>query len=291
MYIGRFAPTPSGPLHFGSIIAALGSYLDARKNSGRWLVRLDDLDDTRVKPGACDTILNTLERLGLFWDGEVLYQSTRTDAYQHGLEYLKNCGLVYPCRCSRNALKGIKRYPGTCRNNLNPGERRHALRLFVNDCIILLEDRIQGNISFNLAEETGDFVLLRSDNIFAYQLASVIDDDWQMITHIVRGADLIESTICQIYLQTRLDMPAPEYCHLPVAVKADGRKISKTNRAQDALLYSTPEKVLLKAMKFLGFTLADELENGTPAEIIQWGIDNWDLAKVPSTRQITVNLD
>lgn len=287
MYIGRFAPTPSGPLHFGSIITALGSFLDARKKSGQWLLRIDDLDAHRVREGAKDSILRTLELLGLHWDGRVTYQSCRSDAYRKGLDLLQSKRLVYPCICTRREVKG-KPYPGTCRQRNLDTDGSHALRLTVNGGKINLADRIHGNITADIQAISGDFIVRRSDNIFAYHLAAVIDDHWQNVNNIVRGCDLIESTICQVYLQSKLGLSRPDYCHLPMAVESNGKKISKSSRAQNVLLKSSPETVLIKALEFLGHGPERELQGSSVEDIIQWGTDNWDITRVPKSRKIVV---
>jgi len=287
MYIGRFAPTPSGPLHFGSVIAALGSFLDARKNAGQWLVRIDDLDTPRVRPGASDSILRTLEMLGLHWDNEIQYQSTRHDAYQAGLDLLQSKQLAYPCTCPRKLVKG-RPYPGTCRDRKPDYESEHAIRVIVGEAAICLEDRVHGKVIRNLRKTTGDFIIRRSDNLFAYHLATVIDDSWQNITDIVRGGDLIDSTMCQIYLQSCLGLSRPGYCHLPVAVDQHGQKISKSNLHQDVLGGYPPANLLLDAFRFLGHSPDQELDACSVPEIIQWGIDNWQPEKIPRDREILV---
>lgn len=287
LYVGRFAPTPSGPLHFGSIIAALGSFLDARSNAGKWLVRIDDLDTPRTRPGAGDAILSSLELLGLHWDGEIQYQNTRHDAYQAGLDILRAKQLIYPCACPRKLVKG-RPYPGTCRErNLN-AEAGHALRLITGDSVIRLEDRMQGMVVRDLKQITGDFIIRRSDSLFAYHLATVIDDDWQKVTDVVRGGDLMNATICQAYLQSCLDLPRPRYCHLPVAVDHAGRKISKSNLEQDVLHGYPPAGLIRDALCFLGHSPDPGLADGPVEEIIQWGIDHWQVEKIPKDREIRV---
>lgn len=286
-YVGRFAPTPSGPLHFGSIIAALGSFLDARKNSGKWLVRIDDLDPPRNRPEAGDSILTTLEMLGLYWDGEIQYQSMRHDAYQAALDVLQAKQLVYPCTCPRKLVKG-RPYPGTCRNREQVPDTEHALRLITEDNKTFLNDRIHGTVVRNLRKMTGDFIVRRSDNLFAYHLATVIDDDWQNVTDVVRGGDLVDATMCQIYLQSCLDINRPGYCHLPVAVDQFGRKISKSNLEQDVLSGCPPARLLVDALCFLGHTPDQAVTEGPVEEIIQWGIDNWQIERIPKDREIRV---
>src|SRR3954469_4836970 len=225
MYTGRFAPSPTGPLHMGSLIAALASWLDARAAGGRWLVRMEDLDRPRVLPGADDAILDALSRLGLQWDGEVVYQSKRHDLYRRALERLGPH--TYWCGCSRReiadsslglATDGAPIYPGTCRDGL-PRARR-ALRVRTSSALIAFDDRLQGQQAQVLERDIGDFVLYRADGLFAYQLAVVVDDAAQGISDVVRGADLLDSTARQICLQRLLGVPTPRYLHVPVAVDA-----------------------------------------------------------------------
>ncbi len=256
-YRGRFAPTPSGPLHFGSLVAALGSCLEARVRDGAWLVRMEDVDPPRVAAGAADDILRTLEAFGFEWDGPVLYQSRRAEAYREALERLNRLGLVYPCTCSRKQLSEHARrgvdgpvYPGTCRAR-HPGRDEAALRLRVPVRRIVFQDGLQGRIACDVAEECGDFVLRRADGVYSYQLAVVVDDAEQGITHVVRGADLLASTPRQIVLQGYLERPTPQYLHLPVALDERGDKLSKQTLAErvDA---RAPLPALHAAMEFLG---------------------------------------
>lgn len=257
-YRGRFAPSPTGPLHFGSLIAATGSYLEARCRAGAWLLRMEDVDVPRCRPGADQQILHFLERFGFEWDGPVLYQTTRTEAYRIALAQLRDQGDVFGCACTRKelaetpvAIDGAPLYPGNCRQGLPPGREARAWRLRVPDLDIAFMDAVQGPCRQNLAREAGDFVLLRADGLFAYQLAVVVDDGAQGITHVVRGADLLDSTARQIYLQDRLGLPQPRYAHLPVAVNEDGEKLSKQTLAApvDA---AHPGPALVSALIFLG---------------------------------------
>ncbi|EKE17024.1 MAG: hypothetical protein ACD_10C00660G0001, partial [uncultured bacterium] len=239
-YRGRFAPSPTGPLHSGSLVAAVGSYLDARTQGGEWLLRLEDVDTSRNVPGAAEQILATLEAFGFEWDGPVLWQSQRLEAYAEALAYLQAAGLVYGCACSRKeiadsasrpAIDGGLAYPGTCRNGLPDGRLVRAWRLRVNDLPLVFVDRLQGQIVQQLASDVGDFVLRRADGLFAYQLAVAVDDDFQGISDIVRGADLLASTPRQIWLQRCLGFAEPRYAHLPVASNGVGEKLSKQTRA------------------------------------------------------------
>jgi len=249
-YRGRFAPTPSGPLHFGSIISALGSYLQAKSQSGKWLVRIEDIDKPRNQPGATENILHTLEALGLLWDEEVLIQSQRVSLYRDFLEQLNERGLVYPCICTRSQTKGIP-YPGTCRSGINIKKKTRSLRLKTNVDITGFIDQVQGDFHQLLENDVGDFVLRRADGIIAYHLAVVVDDQLQGITGIVRGSDLLDSTPRQIYLQKLLGYTTPAYCHLPIATYNNGKKISKQNHAP-GIDHTNATSVLFKALEFLG---------------------------------------
>lgn len=272
-YVGRFAPSPTGPLHFGSLVAALASYLEARAAKGKWLLRMEDLDKARAQPGAADEILRALERLGLEWDGPVLVQSERLERYRAALDELTQRGLAYPCSCTRKeledsalAIDGARIYPGTCRRGLAPGKAARALRLRTHGAPIGFADAIQGWVEQCVEKEAGDFVLLRADGVIAYQLAVVVDDMDQGVTDVVRGADLLDSTARQIHLQRLLGARAPRYAHVPVALNAAGEKLSKQTGARPLDL-SDPQAVLARARRFLG--------QGAPA---------WDLARVPRVR-------
>jgi glutamyl-Q tRNA(Asp) synthetase len=261
-YIGRFAPSPTGPLHAGSLVAAMASYLDARAHHGRWLLRIEDVDEARTVPGSAASIGHALSALGMHADGDVLWQSTRKEAYAAALARLNSH--VYACGCSRREIAdsrigtagdGSAIYPGTCRNGLAHGKTARAWRVRVpdpgaeNECIAF-EDRWAGWVTQHLAAEAGDFVLKRADGFWAYQLAVVVDDADQGVTHVVRGADLLDSTPRQIYLQRLLDMPTPQYMHVPVVSNAVGEKLSKQTGAQ-ALDLDRPVETLLAAARFL----------------------------------------
>jgi len=275
MVTGRFAPSPTGPLHFGSLVAALASWLDARAANGRWLVRMEDLDRPRVQPGAAEEILRALERLGLEWDGEVEYQSRRAALYQAALERIR--ARTYWCCCTRReiadsslglASDGAAIYPGTCRRGPPTGKPPRALRLRVDASTIGFVDRVQGRREQVLSRDVGDFVLYRADGQFAYQLAVVVDDAAQGVTDVVRGADLIDSTARQIFLQRLLGLPTPRYLHVPVAVNTAGEKLSKQTGAEPLDL-SRPEQELRRALAFLGQPgdLAQARRTWTPALI------------------------
>ena len=293
-YRGRFAPSPTGPLHFGSLIAAVASYLDAKSCGGEWLVRIEDLDPPRVARGAADDILRTLEACGMQWDGAIVCQSTRFDAYHSALHRLRQRGVVYPCACSRreiadSALAGIEGpvYPGTCRSGVAAGKTAHALRVDTRGVSITFDDAVQGPVRQNLETEAGDFVLYRADQVFAYQLAVVIDDAGQGITDIVRGADLLHSTPRQIYLQQLLGFPTPRYAHVAVAVNAQGEKLSKQTHAA-AIDAAAPLPALFAALRFLGQQPPHELSgrSGTRSDaalssLWQWAMANWRIERVP----------
>ena len=294
-YRGRFAPSPTGPLHFGSLVAALGSYVDAHSYAGDWLVRIEDLDPPRAAPGAAGDILRTLESLGLEWDGEVMRQSARADAYGAVLAQLDGTGAVYPCACTRaeisdSGIAGVDGglvYPGTCRNGLPPGRTPRATRVRVGDAVIDFEDAAQGLVRQRLAKDVGDFVLLRADGLFAYQLAVVVDDAAQGITDVVRGADLLDSTPRQILLQRLLGLPTPRYLHLPVATNARGEKLSKQTLALP-VDHARPGAALARALRFLGQPVDGGIDRAAPREILAQAVARWDRARVPRTRALPV---
>lgn len=287
---GRFAPSPTGPLHFGSLVAAVGSFLDARRSGGEWLLRMEDLDRPRCRDGAANDILRTLEAFGFEWDGEVIWQGRRGTAYSNALERLRAAGRVFGCACTRRELAdsalapdGASVYPGTCRLGLPPGRGRRADRLRVGQALIAFDDAVQGRLVQNLAEEAGDFVLLRADGLFAYQLAVVVDDGEQGITRVVRGADLLDSTPRQILLQQLLNLPTPTYAHLPVAIDAAGEKLSKQSCAEP-LDPARPISSLLAALCFLGQEPPAELAEASLGDFWRWATAHWELARVPRRR-------
>jgi glutamyl-Q tRNA(Asp) synthetase len=289
--VGRFAPSPSGPLHFGSLVAAVGSFLDARHRGGRWLLRIEDVDTARTVPGAADAILATLTRFGLEWDGEIVWQSRRLDAYAAALERLQRDGHVFPCACTRREMAdsalapdGSRRYPGTCRNGLAPGRTARAWRVRTGPEPVRFEDAIQGMQQQDLAREVGDYVVLRADGVFAYQLAVVVDDAEAGVTHVVRGADLLDSTARQIHLQGLLGLPQPAYAHLPVATNGAGEKLSKQTLAR-AIDDHPPATALLAALVFLGQQPPCALARATLPQIWAWAHAHWQLARVPRCRQ------
>ena len=290
IYRGRFAPSPTGPLHFGSLVAAVASYLEAKSRAGEWLVRMEDLDTPRNVPGAADDILRALTACGMRWDDAVIYQSARTDAYHAELHRLRALGLVYPCACSRreiadSAISGIEGpvYPGTCRAGLAPGKTVRAWRIDVRGANIRFDDEIQGPMHQDLATDIGDFVLLRADHVYAYQLAVVVDDAEQGITDVVRGADLLDSTPRQIFLHKLLKFTPPRYCHVPVAANANGEKLSKQTHAA-AVDYARPQAALVPALRFLGQQPPDDLVDANIGEFWNWALRNWRIDRVPRAR-------
>jgi glutamyl-Q tRNA(Asp) synthetase len=280
-YRGRFAPSPTGPLHSGSLAAALASYLDAKHNRGTWLLRMEDLDEPRTVAGAASDILRTLEALGLHWEGEIIYQSHRTDAYEAALQELKENGAVYPCACSRkeiadSALHGIEGqiYPGTCRNGIPAGREGRAWRIRTNNLPIGFDDALQGLVTQHLEREIGDFVVRRADGYFAYQLAVVVDDAFQNVTHVVRGADLLNSTPRQIHLQRLLNISTPCYMHIPIAVNSAGEKLSKQTLAAP-VMREHAAAALCDALEFLRQSPPRELRRAAVGEILQWAVASW----------------
>ena len=277
MYVGRFAPSPTGPLHFGSLVAALASWLDARAAGGRWRVRIEDLDAPRTQPGAAQDILRTLSGLGLEWDGDVVYQSHRTHLYRQTLQRLE--GHTYWCGCTRRevadsslglAADGAQIYPGTCRDGTR--KTRRAIRVRTTREVMSFTDRVQGRQQQALESDVGDFVLHRADGQYAYQLAVVVDDAEQGITDVVRGADLLDSTARQIWLQRLLGYPQPRYLHIPAAVNAAGEKLSKQTGAAPI---ADRHDALREALAFLGQKETDDLGEA---------VRNWDPALIASRR-------
>lgn len=292
LYRGRFAPSPTGPLHFGSLVAAVGSFLDARSQGGEWLLRMEDLDPPREIAGAANSILRTLDDYGLHWDGPVIYQNARETLYTAALDRLEASGQLYPCGCSRSDIaqalppgKPTGFYTGTCRNGLPAGREARSIRLRTADAGIRFNDRLQGEQQERLPDSSGDFILRRADGLFAYQLAVVVDDAEQGITDVVRGVDLLDSTGKQIYLQQLLGLPTPRYMHLPIAVNAQGAKLSKQTRA---LPVSSEHRsqTLCSALRFLGQPLDTGLKKAAVSDIWQWALAHWDTAVLPKQRSI-----
>lgn len=290
---GRFAPSPTGALHFGTLVAAVASYLNAKtvgavpshRDAGQWLIRMEDLDPPREVPGAADNIIAALERLGFEWDGPVLYQSTRGEAYAVALKQLIDASHAYPCACSRreiadSGLHGIEGpvYPGTCRNGLPPGREGRAWRLRTGNDPVGFQDLVQGPVEQVLERDIGDFIVRRGDGYWAYQLAVVIDDAAQGITEVVRGTDLLASTPRQIWLQHLLGLPTPAYLHFPVALDVDGHKLSKSG---GALATGDDPAALWAALDFLGQSPPADLRGAPPDAVWSWAFENWYAEKIP----------
>jgi len=282
-YVGRFAPSPTGSLHLGSLLAALGSYADARSRAGRWLVRMEDLDRARVVAGSADSILRTLEGFALHWDGAVEYQSARTQHYTAALETLRSLGATFECSCSRRELESESPYPGNCR----AGPRRDgptAVRFRVREEILSVEDRLQGRQEFRLSE-SGDVIVRRRDGVFAYQLAVVVDDALQEVTDVVRGADLLASTPWQIALQQALQLPTPRYAHLPVVTEPSGEKLAKSRRSI-VLDPAEAGRQLYGALRLLQQHPPAELELEPAAVIVRWACSHWRPERLQGVREV-----
>ena len=296
-YRGRFAPSPTGPLHFGSLIAALGSFLQARDQQGEWWVRIENIDPPRETAGAIDAILYSLEAHGLTWDGEVQYQLHRQERYAAALDEIQHMGRLYACRCSRQQIAnatghrgGPLIYPGTCRNNPPLGRGPYARRVNTQECHIQFEDTIQGTQRVNLEKDGGDFVLQRSDGLYSYQLAVALDDAEQGMTEVVRGSDLLDSTPRQIFIQQLLGFTPPRYTHLPVAIDvSSGKKLSKQNLAPP-LDNKQAEHNLWRALDFLGQHPPTELRCASVEELLDWAIKQWQLKTVPRCSAIKTDV-
>ncbi len=287
-YRGRFAPSPSGPLHFGSLIAAVGSYLDAKANQGKWLVRIEDIDTTRVVPGASDDILSTLDAYGLHWDEPVIYQTDRHAQYQTIIEELIAQELVYACHCTRKEIKAIGGiYQGHCRHK-NYALSDSALRLTQQFATTGYYDLIQGQVRVDSQLAKEDYLIKRSDGLFAYQLVVVADDIAQGITHVVRGADLLEPTARQLSLFKQLNKSPPAYAHLPLAVAKPGFKLSKQNYAP-AIAKSDPKPALFDALRFLGLKPESSLLSLHIEQMLAWAINAYRLKQIPKVQEIQVS--
>jgi glutamyl-Q tRNA(Asp) synthetase len=270
------------------MVAAVGSYLDAKSRGGTWALRIDDLDPPRVAPGAVDSIFRCLDNFQMAWDGEVVFQSARTDVYRAALEQLRTRGLVYGCACSRKEIgdagwEGPEGpvYPGTCRSGLPYGRDARAWRVRTQNTAIEFVDLLQGRVHQDLEREVGDFVLFRADKVFAYHLACALDDHAQDITHVVRGADLLASTPRQIYLQRLLDLPTPDYLHLPIALNSVGEKLSKQTLASPV----RPDRaaaVLADVLGFLKHPPPDNVCADGVAALWRWALENWNRGRVPA---------
>jgi glutamyl-Q tRNA(Asp) synthetase len=297
-YVGRFAPSPTGPLHFGSLVTAIASYCLAKQQNGQWLIRIDDLDQPRVVTGMADKILHQLEAFGLHWDGPITYQSNQTKRYAEILDYLDQLDLTYPCWCSRKEILasaphfGIDGpiYPRTCLNNASTKDKNPALRLKTTPTPTIYQDDLQGCIQQILETDVGDFTLCRGDGVFSYQLAVVVDDHDSGITHVVRGRDLLASTPRQIYLFNCLDFSVPCYTHLLLALDPSGEKISKRHHQVAFCDSQTPQYFLYQALRFLGQSPPLDLINQPTGIIINWAIRHFSIQNIPVKDQL-IKLD
>ncbi len=293
-YVGRFAPSPTGPLHFGSLLAAVASYLEARTRRGQWLLRLEDIDPPREQPGAIEEIVAAMEAFGFEWDGPVHYQSETLERHQEAIASLIERGFAYPCECSRRDLADAPRgplgiiYPGTCRDGCDSDDV--AIRLRTDDVPVVFTDRLQGQQSQRLESESGDFVILRRDKLIAYHLAVVVDDHEHGVNEIVRGIDLIDSTPRQIYLQRLLGYTSPSYAHIPVAVHPDGDKLSKLTGAP-GLSVDHVVPLLVRALDVLRQDPPRSLLKATLADIWAWAFDHWDIDALRGLTRITVDIN
>lgn len=294
-YRGRFAPSPTGPLHFGSLVAATGSYLQAKLHNGEWLVRIDDIDPPREQKGAATDILKTLESFGFEWDSEVLYQSTRSKRYHEAVDELLNQNLAYHCNCSRASI--IKNsgqisnkiiYPGYCRDKSLNQSAETSIRLRSNNDTIHFHDLIQGEQNFNIESDIGDFIIQRRDHLYSYHLASGIDDAEQGITEVIRGADLLECTPSHMFVQRNLKLSTPQYHHLPIAVDRTGQKLSKQTYAEP-INAKNAVVLLYKTLKFLGQKPSKGLMDANQNDIWLWAKKNWQLDLIPKKTHITID--
>lgn len=295
-YVGRFAPSPTGPLHIGSLTAAVASYLHARQNRGLWLVRIEDIDPPREVPGAADQILAALEAFDLRWDSEPLFQSTRTDNYEPLALDLVERGLAYRCSCSRKEIRKHAnsgplghRYPGTCRER-RQHRRATAIRVKADGARGSFEDGLQGECRYDVSATTGDYVIFRSDGLPAYHLAVVADDARQGVTHVVRGVDLLEATGLQIHLQGLLGLPTPEYLHFPVVVNAFGQKLSKRTGAV-AVNPASAAKTAGEVLRYLGLEVPHSMRGAEPAELWTWAANRWRVTSLRGQRQTLLQAD
>jgi glutamyl-Q tRNA(Asp) synthetase len=286
-YVGRFAPTPSGDLHVGSLYTAVASFLDARANGGRWILRIEDLDKPREVSGSAAGMLRTLEQFGFEWDAEIVRQSDRSDGYHAALRSLESRDLTFACSCSRAQLEEEPRYPGTCRDRKSHGIET-ATRLRVESGHVIFEDRVQGIFRQDVSAAAGDIIIKRRDQIFAYVLAVVVDDAAQGVTHVVRGADLLDNTPRQIYLQRLLSVAQPKYAHVPVLTERDNSKLAKSRRSVNAGA-NQPLPQLWWIFTRLGLEPPTSLLSGTLDDAWRWAIAQWDVNKIPKRLNLRVN--
>lgn len=282
-YTGRFAPSPTGPLHLGSLTTAVASYLEARANGGRWLLRIDDIDAPRAQPGASDTIQRSLEAHGLFWDGQTIWQSQHRSRYEEALAELFANDQCFYCRCSRTQLPPNAPYPGTCRKQRDRlGDA--AVRVRTSDRVVQFSDALQGRVTTDLASTSGDFVIWRRDGLPAYQLATAVDDGGDGITHVVRGCDLLDITGRQLHLMHLLDVAAPAYAHLPVVVDSTNVKLSKRTGASP-LNDANPADNLQRALALLGLPVATVADD-RPDTLLQWAVEQWHMPNLQGQRRL-----
>jgi len=289
-YVGRFAPSPTGPLHIGSLTTAVASYLHARQVNGEWLLRIDDIDKPREKPGSADSIRKTLDAFQLEWDRDVYYQSSKMEKYHHVANKLVAFGQAYRCSCTRKNLQktgkpsvlGV-RYPGTCRMRKNHSKPT-AIRVLVESNELIFIDGLQGQQKINLSHLTGDYTIIRSDKLPSYNLSTVLDDSFQGVTHIVRGVDLLELTSIHIHLQKTLDMKIPKYLHFPIIVNANGEKLSKQTGAPP-IINKDAKKTASIILSYLGLQAPNELVGSKPSELWAWAIQNWDPKNLANQRK------
>ena len=297
MYIGRFAPTPSGPLHFGSIVTALASFLDAKHNKGIWKIRIDDIDTPRVVKDAELSILKNLENLGLFWDDKIFKQSENIEEYKNNFEILSKKNLIYNCQCTRKKIAKLNQsitnidepiYNNYCRNKKYPSSNISSVRLITNYATTNFLDKTQGFQANNINNKTGDFIIKRSDQVYSYQLATVIDDELQSITNIVRGSDLLSSTIKQHYINTLLDFSKKNYMHIPIAT-IKNKKISKGNG--DKLNTNDWSLIIIEGLKFLKQNIQKNMEDACPEEILKYASKNWNIKPLKQINSIELNFN
>lgn len=287
-YIGRFAPSPSGPLHLGSLSCALVSYLHAKQAGGKWLVRMEDVDTTRVMPNADSTILHQLEAHGLHWDNSVVYQTQRQEAYQSALASLQAKQLVYACDCTRQTIKAKGRYYTSYCQHRNLSDTGNALRLIIKNNQASFDDLLLGRVTVEPEFCNEDLVLKRKDGLFAYNLAVVVDDIYQGVTHVVRGADLIDTTPQQNYLYGLLQSAPPQYLHFPVLSRAPGKKLSKQNHAKAVSTEDTCQ-TLSAALAYIGLAREKQLATQDPSELLQWAITHWSPKLLSKQREILIS--
>ncbi|MCZ6642594.1 MAG: tRNA glutamyl-Q(34) synthetase GluQRS [Gammaproteobacteria bacterium] len=281
---GRFAPSPTGPLHMGSLLAATASFLDARAQNIPWCLRIDDIDTPRNVPGAADDIIRTLVAHDLHWDGPIVWQSQRSAHYEAAVHTLLNTSRIFYCRCSRRLLRGITVYPGTCRHMRDPAPET-ALRVEVADARLRFDDNIQGRQQDYLFETVGDFIVKRRDGLIAYQLATAVDDGSDEITQVVRGSDLLDNTPRQLFLMELLNLEPPEYAHIPTLVSANGQKLSKQYHAAPVEA-ANAAKNLYQIFCLLGQNPPAESEFSSCEALLNWGIHNWSMDAIPAVKTL-----